>query len=164
MKDQDILPLPSNNSNNDAIWNKVIVQLQDYTKLRKWKTYFYFDTEDISYPEKKTIILNKRHRPEILCYYFLHEIGHLIMVFDDKEDYKAKYKPLEEHSTNSQIYRVLTVELEICAWNEGLKLAKSLNIPVNQTKFNELKASSLATYMVWAMSRKMQLKKQIKDS
>jgi hypothetical protein len=157
IEDHSILELLNSMSSNgeyaDINWYEPIAKLEEYCEGRGWSVEYARGKLDEAVPTQNSIILNKRHKPEILYYFFLHELGHMLMVNDDPK-YNEKYKILTERSVWSQTYRVCRVEEEIEAWNKGLDLAMSLGLTVNRTKFEELKASMVSSYMLWANIRK----------
>ncbi len=138
---------------NQPDWKLAIDELNAYCERRGWTIEMSDDKDDEAVPHRLKIILNKKHKPEILYYYFLHELGHMLMVIDDI-NYPIKYKILAERSTWSQTYRISRVEEEIEAWNKGCDLALSFGLPLNKPKFEELKAKMVGSYLLWAMQRK----------
>jgi hypothetical protein len=134
-------------------WYEPIALLEEYCENRGWIVEYSRSKDDEAIPGQNLIVLNKRHKPEILYYFFLHELGHMLMVNNDPK-YNEKYKVLNERSVWSQTYRVGRVEEEIEAWNKGLELAFSLGLTINQLKYEELKASMVSSYMLWANQRK----------
>lgn len=132
---------------------EAINKLTKYCEKRGWEVEFSRTKADEAFPDRNLIILNSRHKTEILFYFFLHEIGHMIMWHS--EDYEERYgRLLNKRSVWSQTYRVCRVEEELEAWNTGLKFAKDFSLPYNKKKFEELKASMVSSYMLWANQRK----------
>lgn len=159
--DQSFLKILNSMNTNNVVdtnlytynWYAFISKLEEYCKNRNWTVEYSTEKDDASFPQQNLIILSKRHKPEILFYFFLHELGHMLMVNDDLT-YNERFKILNERSQWSQTYRVCRVEEELEAWNVGLKLAGNLGLSINQPTFERLKASKVATYMLWALQRK----------
>lgn len=157
-EEQTIQPLlnsmgsKAGSKDDQSKWFAQLKLLENYCETRGW-TVEYSEGEDQAIPASNLIVLNRRHKPEILYYYFLHELGHMLMVIDDP-DYLTKYKVLNERTELSQTFRVGRVEEEIEAWNKGFEFAQFLGLPVNQLKYEELKASLVSSYMLWAINRK----------
>lgn len=109
------------------------------------------------------ITLCRERRPEILYYIFLHEIGHAWMLTCDFA-YKDKYpelarKPLRYATVT---YKIAKVQEEIEAWETGKRLAHSLGMRINESKYEKIRAECLASYMGWAGKPRNRIKKKDK--
>jgi hypothetical protein len=47
-------------------------------------------------------------------------------------------------------YKIAKVQEEIEAWEVGKRLAKSLGLKINETKYEKIRAQCLSSYMNWA--------------
>lgn len=104
-----------------------------------------------SHYHNNIITLSKHHKPEIQYYICLHEIGHAWML-DCDFTYQDRYpemcrKPLRYATVT---YKIEKVQEEIEAWEVGKKLARSLGLRINKSKFEKIRAEYLTTYMNWA--------------
>lgn len=131
-----------------------------------------FDHDDVSYIDwqdstlniPKQIKIEGNRSIELKVYLFLHELGHH-QLRKDWEKFK-KTLPITAHAehhyfnknnakyTRRIIYNISCIEEEFKAWDEGLLLAKKLNIRVNPVKFNDLKAKSIITHIRYYSTKK----------
>lgn len=137
----------------DTDWFEVLKILENYCSKRGWEIEYSATKVDEAFPDTNKIVLNQKHNSETMCYFLMHELGHMLMILDDP-DYEVKFKVLERNR-QTQTYRVGCVEEELCAWSEGLRLAQELGLELNLDKFEELKAKSVSSYMMWALRPKI---------
>lgn len=95
------------------------------------------------------ITISKKHSPEVAFYFLLHELGHVVLI-RDKKQYKHAYGIIfDNFSTNSLTTKVTTLQEELDAWREGLKIAKSLKLKINRRKFEITKTQAFNSYLAW---------------
>lgn len=100
----------------------------------------------------KLIRIQGGHTAEIQVYFLLHELGHHLLRCDWVEF--AKNFPITHYAENNGVkyrrrisYLVASVEEEYKAWDEGLKLAERLGIPVCSEKWEKLRSKCLMGYI-----------------
>ena len=101
------------------------------------------------------ITINASQGLENRLFSLLHECGHILLCQNEKR-YKEAFPGVwngiqDKRKSRSRFFRVSVVEEEMMAWNEGLKLAKDLNIDINEDKWNKHKTDCLYTYLRWAV-------------
>lgn len=95
------------------------------------------------------ITISTKHTPEVALYFFLHELGHVVLI-RDKKQYKHAYGTIfENFSANSLTTKVTTLQEELDAWREGLKIAKSLKLRIDRRKFEIIKTQAINSYLAW---------------
>lgn len=137
-------------------WKQQINMLTSYCSSKGWKVVFTQKTphSDFAYPDDKLITIQKDRKAEVTFYYFLHEIGHMMMC-QNKVGYEEKYSAVfEEFHGNSQTYKIARIEEELEAWKTGLRLARRLNLSVNRRNFENIKSRCVTSYLAWAVNRK----------
>jgi hypothetical protein len=94
---------------------------------------------------------------ERMCYDMLHELGHHGLRLSWKE-YQKRY-PAASYAEKQHLLHGVTkynrrtstmideLREEFDAWDEALKIATELKIPVKQESFNKLKVRSLTSYV-----------------
>lgn len=110
----------------------------------------YSDKKKSEY-QNNTITLSKHHKPEIQYYICLHEIGHAWMLdcdFTYQDRYPEMCRTPLRYATVT--YKIGRVQEEIEAWEVGKKLARSLGLRINESKFEKIRAECLTAYMNWA--------------
>lgn len=126
-----------------------IERLTEFCSQHSWRVE-YSNKKKNQYHDK-VITLYAQRRLEIFYYIFLHEIGHAWMLECDFT-YQDRYpelvrKPLRYATVT---YKIAKVQEEIEAWEVGKKLARSLGLRINETKFEKIRAECLTSYMNWA--------------
>lgn len=76
-------------------------------------------------------------------YALLHEAGHALQ--PEKNEGVNIYKSIDEERYPTK-HKMLQFLNEVDAWERGLRLAKTLNIPIDTKSFNKLKNDALMTY------------------
>ena len=109
--------------------------------------------------EKKIIAICPSYTLEKRIYYFLHELGHLLIAKDRRYQAEKAYGVLN-FSKKSLTSKVGEIEEEFEAWHRGRRLAKRLGITINRRVFEMVKSSALATYFRWATKDKKELRNQ----
>ncbi len=133
-------------------------------KLEKWlKTKGLTVIKSKTYPdelfvERKVIMLNTRSSDRNQLFSLLHECGHFLSR-RNKKKFSKKFKlltELENSSRNKKPLRYYTQEIEdeICAWNDGLKLAKRLSIKIDDELYFKYASRFLMGYMAHAVQGK----------
>lgn len=151
---------PSNNKakgeEQEIDWDKQLTKLIKWSNNKGYSVVFKKTEQDWVDLDKKEIVISSSHGDEVALYCLLHELGHIILI-KDKRRYKHAYGIIwDSFSENSLTLRVTTLQEELDAWREGLKLAKSLKMKVQRRKYEIIKAKCIATYLPWA-SRKTAL-------
>tara|TARA_R110002020_G_scaffold273364_3_gene488481 strand:- start:260 stop:712 length:453 start_codon:yes stop_codon:yes gene_type:complete len=139
--------------------------IQDLKKVFYWlenkgyETIFHNDTDSVIFSDKK-IFLDKRSSTENQLYSILHECGHILQHQNKSTFNKSfKYQHVAENDKRkerSYAYRISVLEEEIDAWKRGKKLAKRLDIELDEIKFEKYKAKYTMTYVDWAASKEWQ--------
>ncbi len=135
----------------ESDWNKQLSKLVKWVANTKKYSILFKDVELDSVDfDKKEIVISSSHASEVAFYCLLHELGHIILI-EDKRKYRHAYGVIwDSFSQNSLTLRVTTLQEELDAWREGLKLAKSLNMKICRRKYEIVKAKCIATYLPWA--------------
>lgn len=128
--------------------------------INKLKVYAkeYFDVDVVELvdgraeciPQQKLISLSKGQRAELKLYSLLHEIGHLMQCIDPL--YMDDYGELinQHHraiSKKTSVAKYHELKHEIVAWTNGKKLAKQLDIEINNINFEKYSAKCIMTYV-----------------
>ena len=126
-----------------------ITRLTDFCSVHSWEV-VYSNKKENKY-HNNVITLYKNRRAEILYYIFLHEIGHAWMLECDF-NYSDRYPELVRSPLRyaTVTYKIAKVQEEIEAWEVGKRLAKSLGLKINESKFEKIRAECLSSYMNWA--------------
>jgi len=109
-------------------------------------------------PSQKKAIQNLKKVFSWLCnkkYEVIFHNNSDSVIFCDKKIFIDKRSTLENqlYSILSYAYRLSVLEEEIDAWKRGKKLAKRLNIKIDEIKFEKYKAKYTMTYVDWAASK-----------
>lgn len=130
---------------------------QDLNKLRKWLSARKWTLEFAKKLNEADLIdnivyLDPSLSKETRIYILLHECGH-VLVFDNKQ-YHKKFPYLNKHFFNMKPKRKETASFiteqlieEMEAWQSGKRLAKRLNIKINEKKFHKRMIKSLYSYI-----------------
>jgi len=110
---------------------------------------FARDGSDTVDRTNKIVSINTTRTLETQLHVILHECGHILVYNSDKIVNGAE-EVLDKYSCESKIYKTFTVIEEVEAWKRGLRLAKSLGIPIDKKKWNKDVARALYKYMLWA--------------
>jgi hypothetical protein len=126
-----------------------VKRLTEFCSQHSWSI-VYSNKKNDQY-HNKVITLYQNRKQEILYYILLHEIGHAWM-FECDFTYRDRYPELVRNPLRyaTVTYKIAKVQQEIEAWEVGKKLARSLGIRINETKFEKIRAECLSTYMNWA--------------
>lgn len=123
--------------------------LTEFCSRHSWEVVYSDKKED--YYHNNVIHLYRVRREEILYYMLLHEIGHAWLLECDFT-YKDRYPELVRNPLRyaTVTYKIAKVQEEIEAWDVGNKLAQSLGLRINPSKFEKIRAECLSGYMNWA--------------
>lgn len=148
-------------SSNNAEWRSNFALLVNYANLCGWSVKTSPKCIDQADSEKKLISIRSTPcKSEDMCYYVLHELGHM-HIFSDPA-YSKRYPGLCEararRAYGLQTYRVERVQEELDAWDVGHNIAKTLQLPIDEQKFQRMKARNVSTYMEWPLRTKRQKK------
>ena len=108
------------------------------------------DEVDAFYDDANCIGINTNHDKQIQLFCLLHEAGHLILRRSD--DFKINY-PYVAKQRKTQQSSVDVIREEIDAWLEGYKLAKFLNINIDEKRWNRYWRHQVYKYIRWANDR-----------
>jgi len=136
--------------------------IQNLKKVFSWlnnkgyEVIFHNDSDSVIFSDRK-IFIDKRSNLENQLYSILHECGHILQHQNKSIFNKSfKYQHVAENDkrkARSYAYRLSVLEEEIDAWKRGKKLAKRLNIKLDEIKFEKYKAKYTMTYVNWAASK-----------
>lgn len=131
-------------------WKAQIEKLCLWAKEKEGCVVSFKDSEeDQVVVDTFEITISKKHSPEVAFYFLLHELGHVVLI-RDKKQYKHAYGIIfDNFSTNSLTTKVTTLQEELDAWREGLKIAKSLKLKINRRKFEITKTQAINSYLAW---------------
>tara|TARA_Y100001937_G_C6938466_1_gene249235 strand:+ start:140 stop:586 length:447 start_codon:yes stop_codon:yes gene_type:complete len=119
-----------------------------------WQT---TDEEDRVCFSDRYVYINSRNHPETKFYTLLHELGHVLISMNWAQ-FKLDH-PMYVHSPDTPIdgrrqraksYRVSLVSEEIEAWKLGRRFAKSLNMCINDKKYDKHMTEAVMSYIEWA--------------
>ena len=132
---------------------KAIVDLTEFCSVHSWKV--LYSNKRINQFHNNTITLYENRRSEILYYIFLHEVGHAWMLGCDST-YPDRYRELVRNPLRyaTVTYKIAKVQEEIEAWEVGKRVARDLGLPINESKFEKIRAQCLSGYMNWASKRR----------
>jgi hypothetical protein len=105
--------------------------------------------------EEKTIYVNSAQNYENQLFVLLHESGHLL-IGSEKADahhrFKLGYPSSSDPALKGKfIHRCAILEEEFEAWHRGRKLAKKLELDLDETRWSALKAKFLKSYIRWSL-------------
>ena len=115
----------------------------------------HVDTDETNafYREDKLICIDSRMGIEKRLYTLIHECGHLL-IEDRWSAYAKKYLHAgvrgDGRKMRSAKYRVSIIEEEVEAWEKGYRLAKRLNLYIDEEGFVKDKTEALMSYFEWA--------------
>lgn len=129
------------------------VEFVEALLIEEYDTFVAFDSnEDNSYDcENNIITINSKQSKERQLYSLLHEAGHLLL--SREEDYSLKFSDIIEQPFKKRFSRanaVSVVRNEVLAWEKGYDLAKMLNIPIDDKKWNRMRDGCLYNYLKWS--------------
>lgn len=133
-----------------SIWIDQIELIKDWVSSKKYKVVCYTDADDRLDFETKTIYVDSRQHAESRFYTLLHECGHLLIsqtASQFEADHPMYAFSCDNRSSKSKAYQVSLVAEEIEAWKRGRRLAKRLNLKVNDTKFDRIMTDCVLSYI-----------------
>lgn len=133
-------------------------KLTGWLKRKGYKIDFSHNNEDQIVFEDKIIYISTRTNYECRVYSLLHECGHLIEYNGGHSKYFKRYPTAKRimsdaRSQYSKEGIVETLEEEINAWRQGMKLYKRLGLNISDQKYNAYAAKYLLQYIDWAAQR-----------
>lgn len=110
------------------------------------------DAQDCVYFNCKQVYINSRNHIEKRLYILLHECGHILIDSCRRDRIYSLSRNTEAVIGNrvSKKRRVAVISEEVEAWKRGERLAKKLQIPVNEEKFDKIRADAIMSYVEWA--------------
>lgn len=134
-------------------------RLCGWAEKRGWITEFSYTGNDEMEPDNKMIYVNTRQGVEKQLYSMLHECGHVLVQSNLKSYYK-KYPATAQSRfldvgrmrrfEKTKKYKIDTISEEIEAWERGKKLARRLNLYINEDNYTKLMYECVYTYIDWA--------------
>ena len=140
-----------------VFWIKQLRDLERYCNVKGYRVIAKSDAAEVVYYDKRLIVLDTKKADEITMYYLLHELGH-VRLLNSKKYYQTYGYVLANFSKTSLTYKCATVQEELDAWQEGLKLAGMLGLHVDRRKWEVTKTKCIATYFSWALADKTRKK------
>jgi len=112
------------------------------------------DYQDACWSDVKQITICSRMGIEKKLYALLHECGHAL-IRENWSKFAKEYAahaevPQDGRRQRNAKYKVSTIEEEIEAWKRGKRLAKRLDIELDEERYDEHKAECLMSYIRWA--------------
>jgi hypothetical protein len=110
------------------------------------------DAQDCVYFGCKQVYLNSRNHIEKRLYILLHECGH-ILIDSCKVDRIYSLSRKTEAVVGKRVSkkrRVAVISEEVEAWKRGERLARKLQIPVDEEKFDKIRTDAIMSYVEWA--------------
>lgn len=124
-------------------------KLIDYCTDKKWEVVEEEGLE-CKCEDDGTITLGMLISQPLKLFSLLHEIGHLTLWrqsgFDDRF---PGYQKSERHKH----FKAATVEEEIKAWDEGLKVAQELDIELDMKAWHRHRYDCIYSYIQWAKKK-----------
>lgn len=134
---------------------KIKEVIQQICKKKSKKLGFFVeferDAEDEVDLETSVITINTRHPPEIQYYILLHEIGHFLL--EEEGRLEDQFKFVQYEKRRNVLYRVNWVEMELAAWDRGLKFAKDNRYPVDEDYYRYIRSRNVYSYFQWAVGK-----------
>lgn len=142
------------NKSDDIFWLKQLRDLERYCNKKGYRVVYKPVEIDAVYYEKKLFVMSDKLSDEISFYHLLHEIGH-VRVMQKKKTYADSYNYIfDNFSKTSLTHQIATIQEELDAWREGLKLARILDMHVDRRKWEIAKTKCISTYITWAQRSK----------
>lgn len=147
-------------TNKNEILEEDLAKLCDWVNKKGWELQFDKYLYDSANEFEKTITICSRFGLEKQLFSLLHECGHLLIRKNLKR-FKENY-PIQARSEaigkNKQLertkkYKIDIVSEEYEAWHRGLKLAKKLNLRINEKKYFEHMSECIYSYFEWAVKK-----------
>jgi len=143
-------------SATDTFWLAQTKKLETYASNKGWKVVYTTGKKNSeAHFWAKKLLIEIDIKPEHTFYYFLHEIGHMLVCQNSKA-YAAKYEAVyEDFHETSLTHKANRVEEEFDAWKSGRRLARRLGLKVNRREFEKIRTKCLVSYMIWVVNRKI---------
>lgn len=153
------------NASETAVWQRQLDNLDIYASTQDWKIVVRDEVEDYADDSVASVFIKRRLNKETQTYITLHELGHLVLF--KHQDYGIRFASMcnarARKAYGTQVYRVGRVEEELAAWDEGRKIAQILGIPLNEKRYNRLRAHNVSSYMMWAQRRQIDREYDLKE-
>ena len=131
-----------------------ICDLIEWTHKKGYSIDFDYCVQDELRPADKMITISTRQGEEKQLYALLHECGHLILgnnesAYEKKYPSSAKmaYFNSNKRLARSPQYKVDILAEEIDAWRKGEKLAKRLDIWIDEENYYKTMSKCVYTYV-----------------
>lgn len=142
-------------------WFRDVVCIEKLTLVVDWCCYrnvtvLFGKKEGGSYDSiTKVITMAGRNRPEKQLYILLHECGHHLIGYDEKDErFGIGYPYCADANVNTTFHhRLACLEEEMEAWARGWRLAKRLLLNLDRSAFDVVRVDCLKSYVKWANSK-----------
>jgi len=146
---------------DEAFWISQLRDLERYCNAEGYRVVVKPGAAEMVFYDKKLFVLDSKKNDETAMYILLHEIGHT-RVISNKRYYETYGCVFDNFSKASMTYKIATIQEELDAWREGLKLADTLGLHVDRRKWEITKTKCIATYLTWAQANKTRIEKRKK--
>lgn len=145
----------------DALHIDKISTVIDWCAFKGIKVQFGKKSGGMYNTEDKSITLACRAAPEKQLYMLLHECGHHLIGFVEKDErFGMGYPYIQDPKVNTTFqHRLACLEEEIEAWNRGWRLSKRLRINLDRKYFDVVRLSCIRSYIKWANGRALMITK-----
>lgn len=102
----------------------------------------------------KIIEINSKQNYISRLHTLLHEVGHVLLQCHDEghEPFRKQFPYMKKDNREARgdkKHRVDVIREEVLAWEYGKKLADSLSLNLDETKWNRHRQEALISYMEW---------------
>ena len=137
---------------NGEYFKSCIEAVELWLCSKDYEILYETDAQDGIYYCARQIVLNSRNHVEKRLYILLHECGHLLINSTKRDRVFALSRNTEAVMGNrtTRKRRVAVLSEEIEAWKRGERLAKRLQLRINEDKFDKMRANAIMSYVEWA--------------
>ena len=131
-------------------WKSQFQKLVGWASSKGYDVWCYTDADDRLEFETKRIHIDSRQHAESRFYTLLHECGHLLIsqtAGQFADDHPMYAFSTDNRSSKSKAYQVSLVAEEIEAWKRGRRLARRLDLTINDTKFDRIMTDCVLSYI-----------------
>ena len=135
---------------NSEFWNSQYNTVSVWITHKGYTVDCYTDAEDRLDFEEKIIHIDSRQHAENRFYTLLHECGHLLIsqtASQFQKDHPMYAMSCDFRKSKSKAYQVSLVAEEIEAWKRGRRLAKRLNLYVDDLKLDKIMTDCVMSYI-----------------
>jgi glycosyltransferase involved in cell wall biosynthesis len=135
---------------SSKFWNDQYAAVVSWITHKGYDVNCYTDADDRLDFEEKIIHIDSRQHAESRFYTLLHECGHLLIsqtASQFQKDHPMYAMSCDFRKSRSKAYQVSLVAEEIEAWKRGRRLAKRLNLHVDDLKLDRLMTDCVMSYI-----------------